>query len=139
MRTTMPVLFGTLLYTVVTFGLAVVWHVLIFEDQYRTFGYFDGEPKFAIGLAAILIQGIILSALYPLIRLQGTSLTRGLKYAAFVGVFFWTSHVLAFVAKQTVEGAGLFLMMETVYLVLQFGIFGVAIGWVYGRWGSASG
>ncbi len=48
-----------------------------------------------------------------------------------IGAFFWTSHVLAFVAKQAVPDAWLFVAMETLYLTLQFGIFGVWIGLIY--------
>ena len=49
-----------------------------------------------------------------------------------IGAFFWTSRVLAFIAKQTIQGVGLFVMMETLYLALQFGLFGVLIGLIYG-------
>ena len=122
---------GTVAYTIGTFSLAVTWHVLLFEEKYRTFGYFEGEPSFSIGFVSILLQGIILSALYPLVQFQGSSVLRGFKFAFSVGAFFWTSHVLAFVAKQTVQNVFLFVTMETVYLVLQFGLFGLLIGLIY--------
>lgn len=122
---------GTLAYTAVTFPLAVVWHVVLFKGLYESFGYFAGEPDFLVGLLTIVIQGAILSALYPMVMLSGTEMQRGLKFAALVGGFFWTSHVLAFVAKGAVPQAPLFIAMETVYLVLQFGIFGMLICQVY--------
>lgn len=122
---------GTIGYTVCTFTLAVLWHVVLFENQYQAFGYFEGEPNFVIGFGTIVLQGAILSLLYPLVDLEGRSVTRGLKFAAIIGVFFWTSHVLAFVAKQIVEQVSLFIVMETIYLILQFGIFGLLIGLVY--------
>ena len=48
-----------------------------------------------------------------------------------IGIFFWTSHVLAFIAKQSVGQVELFIAMETFYLVLQFGLFGVLIGVIH--------
>ena len=39
-------LLGTLAYTLVTFPLAAIWHVALFEDMYIEFGYFVGEPNF---------------------------------------------------------------------------------------------
>ena len=123
---------GTAAYTVVTFPLAVVWHIGLFERQYRAFGYFEEEPSFALGLLTILIQGALLSVLYPHVRFAGSALLRGLKFALILGVFFWTSHVLAFVAKQAVPHAYQFVLMETAYLTLQFGIFGILIGRIYG-------
>jgi len=94
---------GTAAYTAVTFPLAVVWHVVVFEEQYVRFGYFDGKPSFSLGLLTILIQGVLLSAMYPRFRLSGSTLVQGLQFAALIGAFFWTSHVLAFIAKQSLQ------------------------------------
>jgi len=122
---------GALAYTVSTFALAVVWHLVLFEDQYRAFGYIEGEPNILIGFLTILLQGAILSLLFPLLKLKGSHVIRGLKFAFLIGVFFWTSHVLAFVAKQRMQDVILFVGMETFYLALQFGVFGVLVGLVY--------
>ena len=125
------IIIGTITYTLGTFSLAVAWHVLLFEARYQAFGYFEGEPSFVLGFLTILIQGVILSILFPMVRLTGTSISRGLKFALLIGAFFWTSHVLAFVAKQPVQGVFQFIGMETVYLTLQFGLFGFLIGIIY--------
>jgi len=122
---------GTAAYTIGTFTLAVVWHVVLFEGLYRRFGYIEGEPNFVIGFATILLQGVMLSVLFPMFRIAGSGAVRGLKFAALIGVFFWTSHVLAFIAKQTIHDVSLFVTMETFYLVLQFGLYGVLIGLIY--------
>lgn len=129
---------GTAVYTAVTFPIAVFWHIELFKSLYQSFGYFSGEPSFVVGLLAILVQGAILSGLYPLVRLSGRPIARGLKYSAIVGGFFWTSHVLAFVAKQAINDAPLFIAMETGYLSLQFGVYGVLIGWIYRDSGNES-
>ena len=125
------IVLGTTAYTIGTFTLAVVWHVLLFGDRYRSFGYFEGEPSFVIGFVTILLQGVILSTLFPMVKLSGTSILRGIKFSFLVGAFFWTSHVLAFIAKQPIQNVELFVAMETVYLALQFGLFGLLIGAIY--------
>ena len=122
------VLLGTLAYALVTFPLAVVWHVVLFEQKYISFGYFEGEPNFVLGFLIILIQGLMLSILYPHVSFSGNGTARGIKYALFIGLFFWTSHVLAFIAKQIITDPLLFIAMESFYLLLQFGIFGALIG-----------
>ena len=33
---------GAAAYTVCTFSLAVVWHVVLFKERYESFGYFEG-------------------------------------------------------------------------------------------------
>lgn len=129
--TPLRIALGTLAYTVVTFPIAVVWHVVLFKTTYTAFGYFSGEPSFLLGFLTIVIQGAVLSALFPLVTLNGLPVVRGLKFSAIVGVFFWTSHVLAFVAKQAIQNAPLFVAMETAYLTVQFGAFGILVGLVY--------
>jgi len=125
------ILLGATAYTLVTFPLAAVWHVVLFESKYTGFGYLDGEPNFLLGFLTILIQGLVLSFLYPKVRFSGSGIVRGLKFSLIVGIFFWSSHVLAFVAKQTVNDALLFVLMETFYLFLQLAIYGVLIGLIY--------
>lgn len=125
------IVLGVVAYTVGTFSLAVTWHIVLFEEIYRSFGYFEGEPSFLLGLLTILIQGVVLSTLYPMVRLSGSGIRRGLKFTMLVGTFFWTSHVLAFLAKQAVEASLLFAAMETFYLVLQFGLYGILLGLIF--------
>ena len=126
-------LFGMLAYTVITFPLAVVWHVVLFEEKYRAFGYFEGEPNFILGLVTIIIQGGTLSFLYPFVAFTGNKIIRGLKYSLLIGLFFWSSHVLAFVAKQVVASSLSFVIMESFYLLLQFGLYGILIGIIFDK------
>ena len=128
---TRPILLGGLAYLVVTFPLAVIWHVVLFESTYIELGYFTGEPSFLLGFLAILLQGLLLSAGFGWVRFEGTSTVRGLKFAPVTGLFFWTSHVLAYAAKNPLSAQPLFFLMETPYLGLQFGIYGLLIGRIY--------
>ena len=123
--------FATAAYVLVTFPLAAIWHAGLFASTYRAFGYFEGEPSFGLGLLAIVIQGAAASFLYAYVSFRGRAVVRGLKYALVIGLFFWTSHVLAFVAKQSIEGVGAFVAMETGYLVIQFGVYGVLLGLIF--------
>lgn len=118
-------------YTLIVFPLAVIWHLLLFKEKFDTFGYFSGEPNIPVGLASIIIQGFTLAMIYPLFHTRKTGFKRAFQFAGLIGLFFWTSHVLALVAKQNVPNAGHFIAMETGYLVLQFGLFAVLLGLIY--------
>ena len=118
-------------YVVIVFPLALGWHLGLFEDQYRTFGYFSGEPSVLVGLAAVVVQGVVLASIYPLFHSGSAGFLRAFQFAGLMGLFFWTSHVLALVAKQNVPNAGGFIAMETAYLVAQFGLFALVLGFVY--------
>ncbi len=118
-------------YVVVVFPLAYVWHLVLFKEKYEAFGYFEGEPNIPLGLATIVIQGAALSLLYLFFHTGSAGLARAFQFAGLVGLFFWTSHVLALVAKQDVPNAGSFIAMETGYLVMQFGLFALVLGLVH--------
>ena len=120
-------------YVAIVFPLALGWHLGLFEEQYQAFGYFEGEPNVLAGLAAIVIQGLVLAVIYPLFRPRSAGFVRAFQYAGLMGLFFWTSHVLALVGKQNVPNAGGFITMETAYLVVQFGLFALVLGLIYRR------
>ncbi len=118
-------------YVLIVFPLALAWHLGLFKEKYQTFGYFAGEPNVLVGLAAVVIQGVVLSLIYRLFHSGGAGFARAFRFAGLMGLFFWTSHVLAFVAKQNVPNAGGFIVMETGYLVAQFGLFALVLGLIY--------
>ncbi len=127
-RVAKAVVFGTVFYSVTTFGLAYFWHLALFNETYQALGYFEGSPNVGLGFISIVIQGGVLSYLYTRVNFLGRGMVRGLKFSSLVGVFFWTCHVLAFVAKQEVSRPFLFAGLETLFLMLQFCCFGVLIG-----------
>jgi len=126
---------SALAYIVVVFPLAFTWHLVFFPTQYEAFGYFTGEPDVALGLLSIVIQGMVLSALYPMFRPGATGYRRAFLFAGLMGLFFWTSHVLALVAKQEIPQAVTYVVMESGYLMAQFGLFALALGFIYRRAG----
>ncbi len=118
-------------YVVIVFPLALAWHLGLFKEKYENFGYFAGEPNVVLGLATVIIQGVALALIYPLFHSGSADFVRAFQFAGLMGLFFWTSHVLAFVAKQNVPHAVGFIMMETGYLVAQFGLFALLLGFIY--------
>lgn len=119
-------------YALVVFPLAFVWHLVLFEPSYRAFGYFEGTPNVLLGFVTIIIQGTALSILFPHFEFGQNTGARVIRFAFLIGAFFWTSHVLALVAKQHVPDAGTFILMESGYLFLQFGLFACVL-WVLYR------
>ena len=79
---------GTIAYTFGTFSLAVIWHVVLFEARYQSFGYFEGEPSFVIGFLTILSQVMFLSALFPMVNFAGTGTVRGIRFSLVIGKIY---------------------------------------------------
>ncbi len=125
------VLVGAVGYTLIVFPLAVIWHLVLFKDSYMAFRYFDSEPNVLLGFVTILIQGFVLAWIYPRYDTEHPGTGRAFRFAAITGLFLWTCHVLALVAKQNVPYAMGYIMMETGYLIIQFSLFAVLLGFIY--------
>ncbi|MCA9014981.1 MAG: hypothetical protein KDA77_06570 [Planctomycetaceae bacterium] len=126
------ILLGTLGYAAVTFPLAVVWHLVAFKSTYEQLGYFSrDEPIIAFGFAAILIQGAVLSCIYPFLCCGMPYLKGAFTMALVMGLYHWTMHVLAAAAKQKIEPLSLWFGLETVYLAIQFTLAGLLLAWIY--------
>ena len=127
----MHILFGTLAYLIVTFPLAVLWHMKIFREKYLRWQYFGEDVKPIIGLASMVVQGVVLSYGYSVLNVNHTALLSGIGYALVMGIFLWSVHVLATMGKSSKVRHLEFFAMETVYLAIQFTIYGIAISYIF--------
>ena len=124
---------GAIAYLLVTFPLAFVWHLVAFKGIYDRLGIFNREePIVALGFLVILIQGFLLSYVYSVFHRGGSPVKEGLKFGLLMGVFLWSSQVVAAAAKHQVASLPLWLTIETAYFAIQFTLVGLAIGLVYG-------
>ena len=127
----MEILFGTLAYIIVTFPLAVVWHMKIFREKYMGWQYFGEDVKPVLGLASMIVQGVVLAYGYSILNVDHSALYTGVCYALIMGLFLWSVHVLANMGKSSKVRHFEFFAMETLYLLIQFGLYGVIISYIY--------
>ena len=127
----MQILFGTLAYIIVTFPLAVLWHMKIFREKYMSWQYFGDDVKPILGLSSMLVQGVVLSYGYSVLNVDHSVLLNGICYSLIMGLFLWSVHVLAAMGKSSKVRHFQFLAMETIYLTIQFVIYGVVISYIF--------
>ncbi len=127
----MQILLGTLAYIVVTFPLAVLWHMKIFRTKYMAWHYFGEDVKPILGLSSMIVQGIVLSYGYSVLAVNHSSMLAGVCYALVMGIFLWSVHVLATMGKSSAIRHFEFFTMETIYLAIQFGVYGVLISFIF--------
>ena len=126
------ILMGTIGYALITFPLAYVWHLVAFKSTYEGLGYFSrDEPIIAFGFISILIQGAILSFIYPLLCRDKSFVQGAAILVAAMGVYHWTMHVLAEAAKHQIEPLSTWFALETAYLAIQFGLGGCLLAFIY--------
>ena len=127
----MHIVLGTLAYVIVTFPLAVLWHMKIFRAKYLAWRYFGDDVQPILGLAAMIVQGVVLSYGYSVLQVAHSSLRTGICYSLLMGFFLWSVHVLAAMGKSSAVRHLEFFAMETVYLAIQFALYGVAISYIF--------
>jgi hypothetical protein len=121
-------------YVVVTFAIAASWHLVFFKDLYDQLGIFTRkEPLIPLGIASIVTQALILAYLYPALYKGGSPAKEGLKFGLLIGVLMASVAVFAEAGKQNVSSLTTWLVFESAYYLLQFGVLGVVIGLIYGR------
>ncbi len=58
-----------LAYLILSFAVAVVWHVVLFKGYYKKLAIYSNieKPRFSFGFSAMLLQGIVFAYVYPLV------------------------------------------------------------------------
>ena len=122
---------ATAAYIVPTFPLGYLWHLSIFKAQYDALGLLRSEVIIPLGLAAMIIQGLMFAYLYP--RLFSTAradwLRNAAKFFLIFGVLAWSFLVLPVAAKYNMTSVMNFIALETAFTVLQYAVTAPLIAW----------
>lgn len=125
---------AALAYLVVTFAIAAGWHLVLFKDLYDQLGIFTRkEPIIPLGLSSIGMQAVVLSYLYPKYYRGGSTVKEGLVFGLMMGILMASIAVFAEAGKQNVSSLSTWLVFESIYYLLQFGIAGILIAKIYGN------
>lgn len=120
-------------YVLPTFPLGYFWHLSTFKAQYDALALFRSDVIIPMGLASMLIQGIILAFAYP--RLFSTARTEWLRSALqfflVFGVLAWSFLVLPVAAKYNMTSVSGFVLLETAFTIVQYAVAAplVALAW----------
>lgn len=120
-----------LAYIIPTMPYAYFWHMVFFKEKYERWQYFGGDASVPLGFTSMIIQGIVLAFAFAMLPIDHSSIANSMLFAGVLGVFFWSTHVVAAMAKHGATRTMGYLALETVYLVGQFAMFGLLQHLVY--------
>lgn len=129
---------ATLAYWALTMAIAVPWHFVFFEDLFQRLGTYNREPPImALGMSAVLIQGVVLGYLYPMFAKRGRPLPDGVRFGLVMGLFLFSVSTLANAAKMQVTSMTDFVVIQAAFHFIQFTIAGAAIGLLFDKLGTS--
>lgn len=127
-----PYWLAVLAYVICTFLIAAPWHLVFFKPVYDELAIFTRkEPLIPLGLLSMLMQGLVLSYLYPLVAQGRHSVKTGARFGLLMGVLLASSAVFAEAGKQNVTSLSTWLLLESGYYLFQFAVVGAIMGLVY--------
>lgn len=119
-------------YVSCTFLIAAPWHMVLFKPVYDDLAIFSRkEPLIPLGLVSMLMQGLVLSYLYPFFARGRHSWKTGAAFGLLMGVLLASSAVFAEAGKQNVTSLSTWLVLESLYFLFQFSVVGAVMGMIY--------
>lgn len=129
---------SVLAYLVITFAVQATNHFVINTAHYARQDIVAPEPVLAGGIASILVQGVVLTFLYSRLRPVFPGVTGGLWFALLMGAFLGSYIALSEPSKYLVFSWFEWFAVEASASLAQFGLFGLALGYIHEKWGSSA-
>jgi hypothetical protein len=120
-------------YFLPTFPLGYFWHLSTFKAQYDTLGLYREDVIIPMGLASMLIQGLIFAFLYP--KLFSTARAdwhkSAVQFFLVFGCLAWSFLVLPVAAKVNMTSVSEFVLLETAFTAIQYLVTAplIALAW----------
>ena len=126
--------FSTFVQAIATMLIAAPWHFVIFKDLYHSFGIYNrAEPIVPLGFLSMLIQGVVMSLIYPRYCDGQSTYKKSVQFSLLMGVFLYSVSTLANAAKIEVSPMGTWLAIQAFFHLIQFLFIGLVLGFVYSK------
>lgn len=124
---------AALAYLLPTFPLGYFWHLRTFRARYERLEVYRQDMIIPFGLASMALQALLFAWLYP--RLFSTApgdwVTSALQFGGTFGLLGWTFAILPAAAKYRMTSVREFLVLETAFTAVHFGITAPLIALAY--------
>ena len=118
-------------FMVVSFGVQGMSHFVINVEHFANIGFLRPNPIIPMGLAAMVIEGFVMSVALQRLIPEGATVRHGLAVSAAFGLFLASYIVLAEPAKYAVPSIPSWLAIETFASFVQFSVFGLLLGLIH--------
>lgn len=136
-RRPITVALTVLAYMVTTFGVQGTSHFVVNASHYAGIAIMRPEPIVFMGLASMVVQGLIFAWLFPLFNRGPHPVRNGILFSCALGAFLASYIALGEAGKYSIPSIGSWLAVEGTSAAVQFILFGIMLGLLHRRVGDA--
>lgn len=120
-------------YIFPTFPLGYVWHLVLFDAQYRALALYRADVIIPLGVSSMVVQGLIFAWLYPRVfsTRRGEWILSAARFFAVFSVLAWSFTTLPVAAKYQMSSLPSFMTLETSFTLLHFLVVSPLIALAY--------
>ena len=118
-------------YAFTTFGVQGASHFAINADHFAAIPIMRAEPMIPLGIAAMVIQGLIMAWLYPMYAKDESTIRKGIAFSWLIGGFLASYIVLGEAGKYAIPSVTSWIVVEASAAFAQFTLFGVWLGLIH--------
>ena len=122
-----------LAYVATTFAVQGASHFAVNAAHYAAIPIMRAEPVIAMGLASMLIQGVLFAVLFPAFTRGVSTVWDGVKFSWALGGFLASYIVLGEVGKYAIPSIASWIAVEGSVAFVQYTLFGVLLGLIHRR------
>jgi hypothetical protein len=124
---------AVLAYLVPTFALGFVWHLVWFQSYYDALGIYRRDIIIPFGFLSMLIQAATFAWVFEKAFAEITRplLSRAWRYGLLGAVLSWSFTTLAVAAKNVMASVPDYLLIETAFTVVQWGLVAPLTVWAF--------
>lgn len=120
-----------LAYMATTFAVQGGSHFAINAEHYAAIPIMRPEPIVPMGLASMIIQGLIFAWLYPTFAAGASTIRKGIAFSWALGAFLASYIVLGEAGKYSIPSILSWIAVEGSAAFVQYTVFGVWLGLIH--------
>ena len=124
---------GTLAYFISSFVIQGILGFVIAGDYFLSISIMRQSPLIYLSMPATILTGIAIAALYPMTKLMGTPVLRGLKFGLLTGLIIVPFVALDLPGRFNIPSPATWILNQGILGIVQSAIAGVLIGLIYGK------
>lgn len=118
-------------YVLTTFAVQGTSHFAINADHFAAIPIMRAKPMIPLGIASMVIQGLIFGWLYPVYANGESTVRKAIGFSWLIGGFLASYIVLGEVGKYAIPSVSSWIGVELSAAFVQYTLFGVGLGLVH--------